>query len=183
MAAAYAAVANGGVWMQPHLVDHVAGRAAPKAERRSCPRRRSPRSSTTMLTGVVARAARARRGDPRLPRRGQDRHGREAAADGGGYSTSKYVASFVGFVPATRPRLVILVTVDEPTARSGAASSRRPAFQEIARFALQYLEVPPDAPGRSPTAPRPGVAPPPLERSPSVPDPERTVTNVEHRLG
>ena len=65
--------------------------------------------------------------------------------DGGGYSTSKYVASFVGFVPATRPRLVILVTVDEPTTIWGGVVAA-PAFQELARFALQYLEVPPDAP-------------------------------------
>ena len=42
----------------------------------------------------------------------------------GGYSTSRYVASFVGAVPASDPRLVILVTVDEP-ARSGAAPSPR----------------------------------------------------------
>jgi cell division protein FtsI/penicillin-binding protein 2 len=47
----------------------------------------------------------------------------KALPDGGGYSTSKYVASFVGFVPPRRPRLVILVTVDEPTT-IWAASSR-----------------------------------------------------------
>jgi cell division protein FtsI (penicillin-binding protein 3) len=62
----------------------------------------------------------------------------------GGYSTSKYVASFVGVVPASDPRLVILVTVDEPSTIWGG-SVAAPAFQEMARFALQYLEIPPDA--------------------------------------
>jgi cell division protein FtsI/penicillin-binding protein 2 len=68
----------------------------------------------------------------------------------GGYSTSKYVASFVGFVPATKPRLVILVTVDEPHDAIWGGVVAAPAFQSIAQFALQYLEVPPDAPLAAP---------------------------------
>ena len=64
----------------------------------------------------------------------------------GGYSSSRYVASFVGFVPASAPRLVILVTVDEPRLAIWGGVVAAPAFQQIARFGLQYLEVPPDAP-------------------------------------
>jgi cell division protein FtsI (penicillin-binding protein 3) len=64
----------------------------------------------------------------------------------GGYSTSKYVASFVGFLPASNPRLVILVAVDEPKGAIWGGSVAAPVFSQIARFALQYLEVPPDAP-------------------------------------
>ena len=62
----------------------------------------------------------------------------------GGYTTSRYHASFVGAVPASDPRLVILVTVDEPSTIWGGTVAA-PAFQQIARFALQYLEIPPDA--------------------------------------
>jgi cell division protein FtsI/penicillin-binding protein 2 len=68
----------------------------------------------------------------------------------GGYSTSKYVASFVGFVPATRPRPAILVMVDEPQDAIWGGVVAAPAFQSIAQFALQYLEVPPDAPFPAP---------------------------------
>jgi cell division protein FtsI/penicillin-binding protein 2 len=64
----------------------------------------------------------------------------------GGYSTSNYVASFVGFVPATRPRLVISVAVDEPRGAIWGGVVAAPAFNEIARYCLPYLEVPPDAP-------------------------------------
>jgi cell division protein FtsI/penicillin-binding protein 2 len=63
----------------------------------------------------------------------------------GGYSKSRYVASFVGLVPASAPRLVVLVTVDEPRGAIWGGVVAAPAFQEIARFALQYLEIPPDA--------------------------------------
>jgi cell division protein FtsI/penicillin-binding protein 2 len=61
----------------------------------------------------------------------------------GGYSDYRYVASFVGFVPAKNPRLVMLVTVDEPRGAIWGGVVAAPAFAEIAKFALQYLEVPP----------------------------------------
>jgi cell division protein FtsI (penicillin-binding protein 3) len=64
----------------------------------------------------------------------------------GGYATDRYVASFVGTVPASRPRLVVLVTVDEPQGAIWGGVVAAPAFQQIARFGLQYLELPPDAP-------------------------------------
>ena len=48
-------------------------------------------------------------------------------------------------MPATAPRLVILVTVDEPHGAIWGGVVAAPVFQQIARFALQYLEVPPDA--------------------------------------
>ena len=63
----------------------------------------------------------------------------------GGYSDSKYVASFVGFVPASRPRIVVLVTVDEPRGAIWGGTVAAPAFREIAEPTLQHLEVPPDA--------------------------------------
>ena len=63
----------------------------------------------------------------------------------GGYSNSAYVASFVGFVPATRPRIVVLVTVDEPHGAIWGGTVAAPAFRQIAEPTLQHLAVPPDA--------------------------------------
>ena len=54
----------------------------------------------------------------------------------GGYSDSRYVASFVGVVPASSPRLVVLVSVDEPHGAIWGGVVAAPAFQEIARYAL-----------------------------------------------
>ena len=62
----------------------------------------------------------------------------------GRYSHTRYVASFVGLVPATKPRLVILVMVDEPSGSIYGGDVAAPAFKQIARFNLQHLEVPPD---------------------------------------
>jgi membrane peptidoglycan carboxypeptidase len=81
----------------------------------------------------------------------------------GGYSESRYVASFVGFAPARNPRVVVLVTVDEPQGTIWGGVVAAPAFAQIAEFALQYLQVPPDAPGEAATAAAAAVAAPTVE--------------------
>jgi cell division protein FtsI/penicillin-binding protein 2 len=138
MAAAYGAVANGGVWLRPRLV------ADRPAKRRRVMSRRVANQLMSMLRDVVIEGT-----------------GTEAEVEGyqvagktgtaakpsplGGYSTSRYVASFVGVVPASSPRLVVMVTVDEPRGAIWGGVVAAPAFQQIANFALQYLEIPPDA--------------------------------------
>jgi cell division protein FtsI (penicillin-binding protein 3) len=49
-------------------------------------------------------------------------------------------------VPSSKPRLLVLVAVDEPRGAIWGGVVAAPAFQEIAQFDLQYLEVPPDGP-------------------------------------
>ena len=66
-------------------------------------------------------------------------------AGNGGYSKYRFVASFVGMVPAARPRFVVLVEVDEPRGAIWGGVVAAPAFQQIAKFDLQYMAVPPDA--------------------------------------
>jgi cell division protein FtsI/penicillin-binding protein 2 len=61
----------------------------------------------------------------------------------GEYSKAKYVASFVGFAPAAKPRLLISVMVDEPHGAIYGGEVAAPAFGKIASFALQYLKIPP----------------------------------------
>ena len=63
-----------------------------------------------------------------------------------GYSSTDYTASFVGMVPASHPKLVVLVKVDDPRGSIFGGVVAAPAFAAIAKFDLQYLEVPPDAP-------------------------------------
>ena len=151
MAAAYGAVANRGVWVQPHLVDRVAGgqRQPPKRKRVLSPA--IAKTLSRLLVGVVDNEG-GTGGLAAVP--GYHVAGKTGTAQKpvpGGYSRSDYVASFVGFVPATDPRLVILVTVDTPRNAIWGGTVAAPAFQSIAQFALQYLEVPPDAPLAVPT--------------------------------
>jgi cell division protein FtsI/penicillin-binding protein 2 len=146
MAAAYAAIANDGVWVQPRLVAHVGGRARPTGDRRRVVTKVVAAQLSAMLTGVVAEGTGRLAAIAGYRVAGKTGTAAKPLADGSGYSTSNYVASFVGFVPATRPELVIAITVDEPRGAIWGGTVAAPAFNEIARFGLQYLEVPPDAP-------------------------------------
>ena len=139
MASAYAAIANRGVWVQPHLV------AGDRGKKRRVLARPIAAQLVQMLKGVVAEGGTA----PLAAIPGYQVAGKTGTAQKpgpGGYTTGKYVASFVGMVPASKPRLVVLVAVDEPHGAIWGGYVAAPAFQEIAQFDLQYLEVPPDGP-------------------------------------
>jgi len=145
MAAAYAAIANGGIWSRPHLVDHVAGGGRPSLYRRRLVSRQIADELMLMLKDVVAEGTGQYAAMPGYQVAGKTGTAQKPDSHGG-YATGRYVASFVGIVPASRPRLVVLVTVDEPHGAIWGGVVAAPAFQQIARFDLQYLEVPPDGP-------------------------------------
>ncbi len=145
MASVYGSMANRGVWVQPHLVDHVSGRARPAAKRRRLVTPAVSAELKTMLEDVVSEGTGTLAAVPGYTVAGKT--GTAQKPDGkGGYSSSRYVASFVGMVPASRPKLVILVMVDEPHGAIWGGVVAAPAFSQIAQFDMQYLEVPPDGP-------------------------------------
>jgi cell division protein FtsI (penicillin-binding protein 3) len=76
----------------------------------------------------------------------------------GGYSADRFVGSFAGYVPADRPRLSILVVIDEPRGEHYGGTVAAPAFREIAEASLRYLGVQPSIPSRSIGIDRPLLA-------------------------
>jgi cell division protein FtsI/penicillin-binding protein 2 len=139
MIAAYGAIANKGVWVEPHLV------AGPVKKSRRVLSRSVAGQLVQMLKGVTVEGGTA----PLAAIPGYQVAGKTGTAqkpEHGTYAAGKYVASFVGMVPASNPRLVVLVAVDEPRGAIWGGVVAAPAFQEIAQFDLQYLEVPPDGP-------------------------------------
>ena len=61
----------------------------------------------------------------------------------GGYAKGKYVASFAGFVPAEKPKITILVVIDEPVDQHYGGIVAAPAFKKIAGEVLNYMNVHP----------------------------------------
>ncbi len=67
--------------------------------------------------------------------------------EGGGYAAHKYVASFVGFAPASNPRLIVAVMVDEPSgSRYYGGEVSAPVFSRVMSGSLSILNVPADEP-------------------------------------
>jgi cell division protein FtsI (penicillin-binding protein 3) len=145
MARAYAAIANGGVLVRPRLIDRIDGRPVAGSQRRRIVSRTVSERMLGMLKGVVVEGTGREAAIPGYTVAGKTGTAAKIDPDGR-YSTSRYVASFIGLVPATKPRLVIMVMVDEPRGNFYGGVVAAPAFREIARFNLQHFEVPPDAP-------------------------------------
>jgi cell division protein FtsI (penicillin-binding protein 3) len=142
MATAYSAIANGGILRPPHVVDAIGGK------RTSIPRGQRIISSGAaarlrdMLRGVLADGGTA--SGAAIP--GYDLAGKTGTANvviHGHYSSSAYIASFIGFVPASRPRLLVAVMVDRPQGAIYGGSVAAPAFQKIVGWAVPYLGISP----------------------------------------
>ena len=146
VAAAYAAVANNGVWIQPHLVERIGERTVAPPERRRVVSPRINRELKAMLTGVVDEhgATGTAAAIPGYTVAGKT--GTAQVPGPHGYTTGQYVASFVGMVPVAKPRLLVLVVVNEPHNNIFGGAVAAPAFEQIAKFDLQYLAVPPNVP-------------------------------------
>ncbi len=139
---AYAAIANDGVLIEPHLLKRVGNEpVAAHPSRRVLPSDIA-RTMRNMFGAVVADD----RGTGKKAKiEGYDVAGKTGTAniaENGVYVKGRYNASFVGFVPANNPRLVTLVVVNDVSAYGGDAAA--PAFEEITEFALGYLAIPPD---------------------------------------
>ena len=67
--------------------------------------------------------------------------------ENGAYAADKYLASFVGFAPASAPRLVVAVMIDEPSSgQYYGGTVAAPVFAQVMQGALRLLGVPHDAP-------------------------------------
>jgi cell division protein FtsI/penicillin-binding protein 2 len=144
MAVAYSAIANGGVLRAAHIVGAVDGRAAPPHKGRRVIAASTSASLRRMLEGVLGPGGTA----TGAAIKGYELAGKTGTAQKpdpvtGGYSETKYVASFVGFAPAKRPKLLVTVMVDEPKGEIYGGLVAGPAFKRITSFALSYLKIPP----------------------------------------
>ncbi len=172
IATAMSAIANGGVLMEPYLVERIIDadgqtvkRSLPQVKRRVVSERtaelvRDMMVSVTEPGGTGTRAALA----------GYQVAGKTGTAQKvdpvtGGYSIDKRVSSFIGFVPADAPALVISVTVDEPEGKGYGGVVAAPVFARIAEQSLSHLNILPKgtlenlAVAQTDLAPLPDLAP------------------------
>jgi cell division protein FtsI (penicillin-binding protein 3) len=149
MAAAYAAVANDGVRVAPHLVREVRdaeGRVVEQSqpEQRRVVSEETARELRGMLESVTLKGtAKAARLEG-YTAAGKTGTAQKVDPKTHAYSQTKYVASFVGFAPVDKPAAIIIVVLDEPEGLHQGGQVSAPVFSAIADQILPYLDVMPD---------------------------------------
>ncbi len=142
---AYAAIANDGVLVQPHLLKRIGSEPEATHPGRRVLSANTARTMRGMFSGVVE----SERGTGQKAKiegyKVAGKTGTANVAENGIYVKGRFNSSFVGFVPANNPRLVTLIVINEPGIGSYYGGDvAAPAFEEITEFALGYLAIPPD---------------------------------------
>ncbi len=157
---AYAAVANGGRLVKPHVVAEVRdGEGTPLPVRRDdgaevrVMSERTATVLTSLLEGVVSPGGTgALAALDGVSVAGKTGTAQQIDPATGRYAANRVVSSFVGFAPSRRPAVVILVAINNPDGRGWGSTVAAPVFRRVAEATLRHLEAPDEPPpGAAPT--------------------------------
>ena len=145
MASMYQAIANGGVMVPPRLVQAVGSRQIPPHQGHRVLTPEVDRELVDMLGTVVEDGGTGFKASIC----GYSVAGKTGTAQKpipGGYSTTDYDASFVGFFPAHDPEVEVMIVVDSPRGNYFGGAVAAPAFEQIGTWLASYLGIRPDKP-------------------------------------
>ncbi|MBV9439321.1 MAG: penicillin-binding protein 2, partial [Candidatus Eremiobacteraeota bacterium] len=138
---AYAAIANGGLLMRPRIVGAIEDadgrtlyRYGPEIEQRAISAR-----TAVILRGFLRSVVLRGTGNPTAQVAGYTTAGKTGTAqvvENGQYLSGAYVGSFIGMIPAERPRYVILVKIERPRGAYYGSIVAAPVFAALARAAM-----------------------------------------------
>jgi len=146
IAAAFLALANNGIMMQPYIVKEIIKPDGTKTETKpKTVGRIISEKAAAILGGMMVNVV-------------ENGHGKKAGVKGyyvagktgtaqvpaknGGYQAGAHIGSFAGFAPADNPKFVMLIRIDQPRDVEWAESSAAPLFGELAEYMLNYWQVP-----------------------------------------
>jgi cell division protein FtsI/penicillin-binding protein 2 len=140
MVAGYTAIADDGILRPPQLIKRIGEEKVHEPQGKQVIKPQTAAEIREMLEGVLAPGGTASEVSvPGYTLAGKT--GTAQVAENGGYSETKYIASFIGFAPAQNPQLLAAVIVDQPQGEIYGGSVAAPAFGKIAEFALPYLGI------------------------------------------
>ncbi|MBJ7472635.1 MAG: penicillin-binding protein 2 [Solirubrobacteraceae bacterium] len=145
LAAGYATIANDGVREQPTLVDQVDGKPQRKEPSRRIISATTARSMRAMLTRTTEAGGTATNVSiPGYAVAAKTGTANKVVPGKAEYSKTLYTSSIIGMAPASKPRIVVAVIVDEPKGAIYGAEVAGSTFKELTRWTLNYLGVAPD---------------------------------------
>ena len=147
MVVALSAIANGGTLMEPHITKALMreGKIVEEIKPKKIRRVISEKTSRQMME-ILKFAVKDGTGK-KADVDGFDVAGKTGTAQKyisatRSYSKTEFISSFIGYVPADAPKLVILVMIDNPKGVNWGGVVAAPVFREIASKSLRYLNVP-----------------------------------------
>jgi len=150
---AFTALANQGEIVTPHFLKSLPDDpgAEPQWETRRAISQSAAASATQVLSAVVTDGTGKAAAVSGFTVAGKT--GTAQKAENGSYAAGKYVGSFIGYLPAEDPRLLIIVSLDEPRNAIYGGTIAAPTFSALARFSVSHLKIlPPPASESTPTA-------------------------------
>jgi cell division protein FtsI/penicillin-binding protein 2 len=144
---AVAGIANDGVMPTPHFmldVPNVEGTEKGWPTKRAISKK-TAEQVTEMLTQVVTDGTGTAAKVPGYTVAGKTGTAQKALSGGRGYVGGKFVGSFIGFLPAEDPQVLVCVTMDEPKAGYYGGTVAAPTFAKLAQFSVEHLKVPPSS--------------------------------------
>ncbi len=146
---AFGAIANGGNLMKPHIVKKIVKtnnqviETEPEIQRKVISEATSA-ELISMLVSVVENGS-----GRRAKINGYDIAGKTGTAqvpqkEKSGYSETESIQSFVGFLPASEPEILIFLKLDNPKGVKTAAYSAVPLFRELAKYIIDYWQISPN---------------------------------------
>ncbi len=149
--AAASAIANDGILMKPYLVQAITDQSGqplkqfqPQAVRRVISKQTALTIKAIMKTVITSGGTGTSAALENYTVCGKTGTTRKLD-ESGTYSNTKHIASFVGFTPADKPQLAILVVIDEPQGKHYGGTVAAPVFRRIARETLNYLNITPES--------------------------------------
>ena len=147
MVSVYSTIANDGRWVQPKLVRGTIGPDGSLEPSEAAPTRRVVSAETArMVTRMLAYAVQDGTGTnaqiPGYQVAGKTGTARIPTGDGSGYLEGQYIASFIGYLPAGDPEVVVAAILDRPAAVYGGLAAA-PLFKRVALAAIARLGIAP----------------------------------------
>lgn len=148
MVTSFAAIANDGRLMKPHLIKKIvkadgSTEEIKPEEVRKVISDKSAASLTAMLVSVVEKGHGGQAKVKGYKVAGKTGTAQVPLKNGRGYDTSRNIGSFIGFAPALEPRFVVMAKIDSPKGVQWAESTATPVVGSILDKLLKYYQIPP----------------------------------------
>jgi cell division protein FtsI/penicillin-binding protein 2 len=145
MISAVAAIANGGYLMQPYVVQEIHDATGVHVHEPRVSSQAIGREAANQLTAMAVTAVNQEVPEAQIPGYTvAGKTGTAQIAENGIYHPTDVIGSFIGWLPADAPEIVVFVKLDRPTSAPWGSMTAAPTFAKLTKELVVMLDIPPD---------------------------------------